>query len=95
MNTLILKGIVDRFEADLAVIELDTGKILNVPKFLLETEIRPGDAIICMPAKDIGYHAKPNPIWKLDAEATKERRERIQELIQDVKKPKKKKGKEL
>ena len=94
MNTSILRGVIDRYEGDVAVIELDTGKIMNVPKFLLEEKIQPGDAILCMPVTDTGYHAKPNPIWKLDAEATQKRREQIQNLVRNVKVPKQKKGKE-
>jgi len=94
MNTPILTGVVDRFEADVAVIELDTGKILNVPKFLLETDIQPGDSIYRGPPAETGYHTHSQPIWKLDAAATKKRREQVQELVRDAMKQKEKKGKE-
>lgn len=94
MNMPILTGIVDRFEEDIAVIELNTGKILNVPKFLLETDIEPGDSIYRGPPDDSGYHTHSQPIWKLDAAATKKRREQVQELVRDVMKQEEKKGKE-
>lgn len=94
MNTSILHGVIDRYEGEFAVIELDTGKILNVPKFLLDTEIHSGDAVICMPTPNTGYQVKTNPIWKLDTEETQKRREQIQNLARNIIEPKKKKGKE-
>ena len=61
--------IIDRFEGDWAVIE--AGKVtFSVPRSLIPEEARVGDVL--------------NIHIEIDAEATKERRKRIQKLMDDV-----------
>jgi hypothetical protein len=87
-------GIVDRFEGDFAVIELETGKTLNVPKFLLEPVIQTGDCIYSCQPDNSTLYVHPQPIWKLDSEKTNERREQVQTLTHNVMPSKVKKRKE-
>ncbi len=57
--------IIDRFEADMAVIETEDG-MRNIPRALLPEDAVEGDVLCC---REDG--------WKIDAEATKARRERL------------------
>ncbi len=62
-----MKIIIDRFEGDFAVCELEEGKTVNVPKVLFENA-KEGDVVtICV-----------------DAEQTKERKKRVESLVNSL-----------
>lgn len=66
-----IRGIIDRFEGDIAVIEID-GQTKDFERSLLPVEAKAGDVVI------IG-----NPIM-IDREGTGERRERVKRLMDDL-----------
>lgn len=67
-----IKGIIDRFEGELAVIEIE-GKSTNVPKSLLEPGCREGDVVIWN-----------GEAWRRDESETMARRREVQKLMKDV-----------
>ncbi len=62
-----MKVIIDRFENDFAVIEIENGKTISVPKILFPNA-KEGDVISII----------------VDKEETKKRKEKIQNLINDL-----------
>lgn len=58
-----MKFIIDRFEGEFAVVELEDKEMVDLPKILLPIEAKEGDLIIV----------------SIDKEETKNRQERIQE----------------
>ncbi|MFE1242972.1 DUF3006 domain-containing protein [Fictibacillus sp. NPDC058756] len=67
------KGIIDRIEEDVAVVELEN-KIINIPLSKLPKEINTGDVI---------QFLEDNTIV-IDDQATNERRERIKKLMNEL-----------
>lgn len=62
--------IIDRFESDFAIVEYESGKTFNLPRFLLPPEAREGDVITLT--------------VKVDSSGTKERRKNIGRLMDDL-----------
>lgn len=60
--------IIDRFEGDFAVIELDTLEIVNLPKKLVPDDAKEGDVLVI----------------NINTEETKKRKERIRQLTEDL-----------
>lgn len=67
-------AIVDRFEGDNAVLELESGQMLTVSRTKLSVDAREGDVMIPF---DDGF-------WRVDPEATARRRKELAELIQEI-----------
>jgi hypothetical protein len=71
--------IVDRVEGDLVVVELQDGRTLELPRWMLPPELREGDVVAARPASAEG-------IWRLetwvDAEETQRRRASVKETVQ-------------
>ncbi|WP_336788467.1 DUF3006 domain-containing protein [Paenibacillus sp. MMO-177] len=67
------RGVIDRFEGDLAVIEVD-GDTIDVAKTLLPKKARVGDAIVI---EDDGT-------FRIDKEATKKLRKEIDALMDEL-----------
>jgi Protein of unknown function (DUF3006) len=67
------KGIIDRIEEDVAVVELDN-KIINIELSNLPKEIKLGDVIRFLDDNTI----------VIDKQKTKERRERIKKLMDEL-----------
>ncbi|GMK49129.1 hypothetical protein PghCCS26_62590 [Paenibacillus glycanilyticus] len=67
------RGVIDRFEGNIAVIEID-GETVDVDKALLPKKVRVGDAIII--GEDGIYH--------VDMEATKKLRKEIDVLMDEL-----------
>lgn len=68
----MIKGIIDRFECDLAVIEVE-GHTVEYPKYLLPAEAEAGDVIIINGNQ-----------FTLDKEETKKRKQEIDDLMNDL-----------
>ncbi|WP_336775328.1 DUF3006 domain-containing protein [Paenibacillus sp. MMO-58] len=67
------RGVIDRFEGDLAVIEVD-GDTIDVAKALLPKKARVGDAIII----------EADGTFRIDKEATKKLRKEIDALMDEL-----------
>lgn len=67
-----MKGIIDRFEGDIAVIEID-GVTQSISKLIVCSSALPGDVVIW----DDG-------LWTTDPKATEKRQRRIKQLMEDV-----------
>jgi len=67
------KGIVDRFENEYAVIEMDSGKTVDVPRNQVSPEVKEGDAV--------ELHAG---IWQPNQAETEKRRETIKRLESEL-----------
>lgn len=63
-----IKYIIDRFEGDFAVVEIDEGKFANIPRLALPKEAKEGDVI---------------NVW-IDKDETEQRRKRIKELMDNL-----------
>lgn len=61
-----MKIIIDRFEGPYAIVEIDNGDFMNMPKALLPNMANEGDVISI----------------EIDEEATERRRERIKHLLE-------------
>lgn len=68
-----MKGIVDRIEGELVVVELEDGKMKDYPKSLFPRKIKSGDAII-----------QDGETFIIDQEKTKALKKEIDELINDL-----------
>lgn len=66
-----IRGIIDRFEGDIAIIEID-GQTQDYERSLLPAEAKAGDVVILGDSITI------------DREGTKERRERVKRLMNDL-----------
>jgi len=67
-----MKGIVDRFEGDYAVIEVD-GKTRDVKRKLIEDSVRVSDVVILK-----------NGVWHRDSDETAKRKKEIKKLMDSV-----------
>lgn len=67
-----MEGIVDRFEGDVVVIEID-GKTTDVARDQVDPQVREGDVVILT-----------DGIWKTDPAATEERSRKIQKLMEQL-----------
>lgn len=79
MNDHTHRLIVDRFESEMAVVEVDGGPFLDLPRWLLPPGARPDDVILATP-RDAADGAVA---WELriDAEATAHAREEARRLV--------------
>lgn len=67
-----MKGIIDRFEDELVVIEVD-GKTQDVHTSLVADDVKMGDVVFFQEG-----------VWKKDEKATKERASMMKSLMNDV-----------
>ena len=67
-----MKGIIDRFEGQYAVVELEDGQMINIDKAQLPVEAKEGMVILISENVTI------------DTEETKKRKEEIEELTKDL-----------
>lgn len=67
-----MKGIIDRFEGEYAIVELENGKVINIEKVTLPEKIEEGMVI------DIGE------VINIDIIETKKRKEEIEKLTEDL-----------
>ncbi|MGV2886229.1 DUF3006 domain-containing protein [Paenibacillus taichungensis] len=67
------KGIVDRFENQLVVIEFERGKTEDIPRELVSPNVVPGDVV--------ELH---DGIWQPNQSETEERRKKIKELESEL-----------
>jgi hypothetical protein len=68
MRRTFMKFTIDRFEGDFAVVELDNGDMMDVPKCFIPKGAKAGDVIKV----------------EVDKEGTKERKKKIEELAKDL-----------
>ncbi|MBW3627879.1 MAG: DUF3006 domain-containing protein [Gemmatimonadetes bacterium] len=71
--------IVDRVEGDLVVVELEEGRTLDLPRWMLPPELHEGDVIIAL-VRAVGEEWRVDT--RVDAEDTSRRRSAAQEMIQ-------------
>ena len=67
-----MKGIVDRFEGDYCIIEID-GQTRDIPRSEVDSNVRDGDVVILV-----------NGVWKADQEETQKRSEQIRKMMDSV-----------
>lgn len=67
-----MRGIVDRFEGDIVVIEID-GIMMDIPHALVEPSIKAGDSVVLVDGK-----------WVKDEIETKSRTKKIGKLMESV-----------
>ncbi|WP_211750274.1 DUF3006 domain-containing protein [Paenibacillus sp. Marseille-Q4541] len=67
-----MQGIVDRFEGDYAIIEID-GKTRDVAKSIVNSSVKVGDVVTLV-----------DGIWKPNLTETEEREKQIKHLMDDV-----------
>jgi len=67
-EALFMRVIIDRFEGDYAVVELEDRSTANLPRSLVPPGAKEGDVLVI----------------EIDKNATKERRKRIQRLIEEL-----------
>ncbi|WIV11277.1 DUF3006 domain-containing protein [Proteiniborus sp. MB09-C3] len=68
-----MKGIIDRFEEDFAVVELEDETMKNIPKDLLPLEVKEGSVLII----------DGDNIY-IDEEKTEERKRKADKLLEDL-----------
>lgn len=68
-----MKGIIDRFEEDIAVIELENRETLNLPRHLLPVEAQEGDVVY-----------GEEGVYRIDQEETKKNKEDISKLMDSL-----------
>ncbi|NMA68528.1 MAG: DUF3006 domain-containing protein [Desulfitobacterium sp.] len=68
-----MRGIIDRFEGDYAVVEKENRKFVNIPREALPLEAKEGDVII-----QVGTE------YRIDQSETEKRRKRIEELSRNL-----------
>ncbi|WAM31626.1 DUF3006 domain-containing protein [Caldicellulosiruptor naganoensis] len=64
-----MKAVIDRFEGDFAVLELENGKIVNVPADIVPQGAKEGDVLLI----------------EIDKKETEERQKRIKDLFERLK----------
>jgi hydrogenase maturation factor len=69
---IVLKGIVDRFEGNFVVIEID-GVTKDIPKEIVDSKVKAGDCVVLKNGK-----------WITDEMETKKRAERIKGLMEQL-----------
>lgn len=67
-----MKGIVDRFEGDYIVIEMD-GKIIDVNKKEVTKKVQEGDVVVFV-----------DGLWVTDKNETEQRKAKIEKLMNEV-----------
>ncbi|MBA9026169.1 DUF3006 domain-containing protein [Peribacillus huizhouensis] len=67
-----MKGIIDRFEGDLVVVEVD-GKTINVPKKLVDSKVKVSDVVELV-----------NEKWMANEAETEKRRKKIKSIMESV-----------
>jgi len=67
-----MRGIIDRFEGDFAVVELEDGEMRNIKRELVPAEAKEGDVLNIIEVITIDY------------EETEKRRKKIEELTEDM-----------
>ena len=67
-----MKGIIDRFEGNMAVVEID-GRLQDIPRDQLPDKVKEGDVIV-----------EENGVYLIDEEETKRRRKEIEKLTKDL-----------
>lgn len=67
-----MHGVIDRFEEDYSLIEVD-GKITTIPRRLLPTEAWEGSAVVFRKGK-----------WLIDRKATLQREQEINKFMDDL-----------
>lgn len=67
-----MKGIIDRFEGNFVVVEID-GQTKDVPRNEVDTKAKEGDAVKLIDGK-----------WQLDPIDTKKRSDKIKKLMDNV-----------
>jgi hypothetical protein len=85
------RGVIDRFEGDLAVIVFDDGERLELPRAQLPAGAQVGDALVMrMPGGTVDSSAMMQAAAQgalsieVDAEDTAVRRQRVQSLLDDI-----------
>ncbi|SHN63964.1 DUF3006 domain-containing protein [Desulfitobacterium chlororespirans] len=68
-----MKGIIDRFEGEFAVVEQEDRVIINVPRHVLPREAKEGDILILS-----------NGEYQIDPSETAKRKKRIEELSREL-----------
>lgn len=82
MNADEHRWIVDRFEGEVAVVEVDGDRIVDVPRWLLPTEAGEGDVIVVrVDADDDGRKLAE---LRVDREATERAREEARRLVDEL-----------
>lgn len=76
------RWIVDRFEGDLAVVEADGDRVLDVPRWLLPADAAEGDVIVVAVRSEGGTERGLD--LRIDREATERVRDEAQRLIDDL-----------
>lgn len=69
-----MKGVIDRFEGDYAVVELEDGKMKDIKKSLIPDDAKEGDILII----------NEKGINKTDKEETHKRKEEINSLMDEL-----------
>lgn len=69
-----MKGVIDRFEGDYAVVELEDGKMKDIKKSLIPDDAKEGDILII----------NEKGINKIDKEETHKRKEEINSLMDEL-----------
>lgn len=65
-----MKGIIDRFEVNIVVIELENRERIELPRELIPIEAREGDVVY-----------EENGVYRIDPEETKKNKEDITKLM--------------
>ena len=73
------RGVIDRFEGDVAAIVFDDDRRLDLPRGQLPADAQAGDAIVALFGED-GTLAS----IEIDAEDTAARKARVKSLIKDI-----------
>lgn len=68
-----MKGIIDRFEGDIAVIELEGRETFNIPRHQLPVEAHEGDVVY-----------EEEGIYRIDQEETRKNQEDISKLTENL-----------
>lgn len=67
-----MKGIIDRFEGDYAVVEMSDMKMINIERHKIPVDAKEGDVLIL------------GEVISIDENETIQRKKRIQEMIKDI-----------
>lgn len=70
---MIRSFIIDRIEGSFAVIELNDGTMVNIPKNKIVGEFKEGDILV-----------EDSKFFKVDSELTKKRRKEIEHMMKDM-----------
>lgn len=70
---MIRSFIIDRIEGSFAVVELNDGTMVNIPKNKIVGEFKEGDILV-----------EDSKFFKVDSELTKKRRKEIEHMMKDM-----------